>query len=112
MASQSEDLPERFVCPTFLSSAVPANDMREAAPSMRGMRKQRVANVHPTADVPPIPRRPGKQGKQGKKRSRRPGILDLAMVIFAVAIYLTWAHASGTDWLTPTLKFVNGLIPA
>ena len=100
------------MCPTFLSGVAPANDLRQAGPPMGAMRKQRVAHVHPTADIPPVPPRPSKHGKQGKKRTRRPGVLDLALVIFAVAIYLTWAHASGMDWLTPTLKFVNGLMPA
>ncbi len=76
------------------------------------MRRQRIANVHPTADIPPVPPRPAKYGKQGKKSNRRTGVLDLALLIFAVAIYLTWAHATGTDWLTPTMKFVNGLMPA
>ena len=70
VAPHAEDLPERFVCPTFLSGAMPANDLRQAGPPMGAVRKQRVAHVHPTADIPPFLRG---QPRMGSRERSAPG---------------------------------------
>ena len=107
---EGSDVPERLICPKFFDDS-----------ASRGQRTDRQVVERKKITEASTLQRPrirldghgqlGTPGKAAKRRRRRPGILDVALVVFGFVVYFTWAHAPGTEWFVTAWQSLRGLIP-
>lgn len=110
MRREGSDVPERLICPKFFEDSAsrsqkperPAPDRKKVADAGALHRPRIRLDGHGQLGTP---------GKAAKRRRRRPGILDVALVVFGFVVYFTWVHAPGTEWFVSAWQSLRGLIP-
>ncbi len=115
MRREGSDVPERLICPKFFEDPASRSKKPERpAPERQAAERKQVVDTR-AMNRPRVRLdghgQLGTPGKAAKRRRRRPGILDVAMVVFGFVVYFTWAHAPGTEWFVSAWQSLRGLIP-